>query len=198
MANPQKNILLPILPSLSNPLTTVVLLRSQWWDAGGTENHLQIVSIHVHVTFTHFNIASNKENWSFWVLIWLSGYEPLEKELDYMFWSVLYQTDYIVELLTTNASMNVSDIKYCTSKFNCYGSYVVGWVFLDELQVWTYSICKFVYQYRDFFNKSYAHDFNVPCGKTQVGCCFLRDMLLLLFAHSFKFKYMQSVSHGSL
>lgn len=77
---------------------------------------------------------------------------------------------------------------------------LMWWVgfLLDEFQVWTYSNCKFVYQYRDFFNKSYAHDFNVPCGKTQIGCCFLRDMLLLLFAHSFKFKYMQSVSHRSL
>jgi len=64
-----EHILQAISPSLPNPITTVVLLRSQWWDAGGTENQLQIVSVSIRVTFTHFSIAVSKENWSFLSLI---------------------------------------------------------------------------------------------------------------------------------
>lgn len=62
-------------------------------------------------------------------------------------------------------------------------------VFSDELQLWACNNCNFSHQYRDFFHKSNIHDMNVSCGKTdEIGCCLLRDMLLLLFPHSFKFR----------
>lgn len=132
-----KHILLCILSSLPYPVIPVVPLWSEWWDAGGTENGLQIVSIHIQVIFIHSSMAVNKENWLILLNINLVVWTQTAGE-----GTGLYALFCVVAVRLHSWAVNswclsVFYIKYCTSKFSCYGSYLVGWLLFFR---WTPSV----------------------------------------------------------